>query len=359
MPEIEYVWDELSDNVIEEYEDGVLTVSYDHEPGLYGNLLSENRNGVTSYYHYDGRGDTVALTDDAGNVTDTKEYDAWGNVVASTGSTVTQYQFSGRQGYQTGIAGVYVRARMYQPTIARWRSVDPIGFADGLNIYQMAHNSPTQAFDPAGLFCVPLITTSTGPTSPVFEDQGSPGVKMSFATEILFAEPCCDCDFRQYVKCTYDMAFIFPNGVVIKGPKPGRAQSTRFSEDCLDMNRDGTIQRWECYGAKRPGVLRPGIGATDEWIGCRYWMKDDPADVYFDGQDLLEKIAEKQNKALPKPLPPGIKVKFCMSCAFKQIVTDTATGVVVWSRTIDAGIPYPTDTPRSVCRTDPLVIRRK
>ena len=71
MPGIEYVWDELSDNVIEEYEDGVLSVSYDHEPGLYGNLLSQNRNGVTSYYHYDGRGDTVALTDDSGNVTDT------------------------------------------------------------------------------------------------------------------------------------------------------------------------------------------------------------------------------------------------------------------------------------------------
>ena len=77
MPKTTYVWDELSDNVIEEYEDGVLSVSYDHEPGLYGNLLSQNRSGVTSYYHYDGRGDTVALTDDSGTVTDTKEYDAW------------------------------------------------------------------------------------------------------------------------------------------------------------------------------------------------------------------------------------------------------------------------------------------
>ena len=53
---------------VAEYEDGVLSPSYTHEPGLYGNLLSQNRNGVTSYYHYNGRGDTVALTDDAGNV---------------------------------------------------------------------------------------------------------------------------------------------------------------------------------------------------------------------------------------------------------------------------------------------------
>jgi hypothetical protein len=34
MPEIEYVWDELGDNVIEEYEDGVPSLSYEHEPGL-------------------------------------------------------------------------------------------------------------------------------------------------------------------------------------------------------------------------------------------------------------------------------------------------------------------------------------
>ena len=95
MPKTTYVWDELSDNVIEEYEDGVLSVSYTHEPGLYGNLLSQNRNGVNSYYHYDGRGDTVALTDDSGNITDTKEYYAWGNVIASTRSTVTPYFFWG------------------------------------------------------------------------------------------------------------------------------------------------------------------------------------------------------------------------------------------------------------------------
>ena len=41
MPKTTYVWDELSDNVIEEYEDGILSASYAHEPGLYGNSLDE------------------------------------------------------------------------------------------------------------------------------------------------------------------------------------------------------------------------------------------------------------------------------------------------------------------------------
>ena len=245
--------------------------------------------------------------------------------------------------------------------VARWTSIDPLGFIDGMNIYVMVRNMATRIVDPAGLFCVPLTTTTTGPTNSVFEDGGSHGVRISFTTEILFAEPCCHCDFRQYVKCNYEMAFIFPDGTVIKGPTPGRKQDQVFREDCDDMNRDGTIQRWECYGAHRPLVLRPNSGAVDEWSGCQYRMKDEPADAYFDltGPDLLEKMANDKNRPLPKTLPQGIKVEFCMSCAFKQIVTDTATRAVVWSRTIDAGIPYPNETQRTVCRTDPLVIRRK
>ena len=150
MPKTTYVWDELSDNVIEEYEDGVLSVSYTHEPGLYGNLLSQHRNGVTSYFHYDGRGDTIALTDDSGDVTDTKEYDALGNVIASVGSTVTPYQFGGRHGYQADNTGLNVRARVYQPAVARWTSMDPLGFSDGLNLYAYVFNRPTARVDPSG-----------------------------------------------------------------------------------------------------------------------------------------------------------------------------------------------------------------
>jgi RHS repeat-associated protein len=151
MPKTTYMWDELSDNVAAEYEDGVHSVAYTHEPGLYGDLLSQNRNGVTSYYHYDGRGDTVALTEDSGNVTDTKEYDAWGNVIASTGSTVTPYQFLGRLGYQTAVAPLsYVRQRIYQSSIARWLSTDTFDVAES---YKYSWCSPVDLTDPSGLRC--------------------------------------------------------------------------------------------------------------------------------------------------------------------------------------------------------------
>ena len=197
MSKTTYVWDEVSDNVIEEYEDGILSVSYTHEPGPYGNLLSQNRNGVTSYYHYDGRGDTVALTDDAGNVTDTKEYDAWGSVLASTGSTVTPYQFGGRHGYQTGNTGVYVRARMYQPTVARWGSKDPLLFVNGPNMFTYAGNQAVLLVDPAG--------TMTGDNGSDLPPQEQRDCKDRTTWKPEYCEGCsvCRCSETKFGKVPY------------------------------------------------------------------------------------------------------------------------------------------------------------
>ncbi|MBL8820413.1 MAG: RHS repeat-associated core domain-containing protein, partial [Planctomyces sp.] len=77
---------------------------------------------------YDALGTTRLLTSTAGATTDTYLFDAWGNAVSSTGSTVNPFRWVGRYGYYTdNTTGlVYVRARMYAPTIARWVSVDPI-----------------------------------------------------------------------------------------------------------------------------------------------------------------------------------------------------------------------------------------
>ncbi|MEI7702012.1 MAG: hypothetical protein WCK86_19600, partial [Planctomycetia bacterium] len=73
------------------------------------------RGTTTSTYHADALGSTRALTDNFGNVTDTYLNDAWGNSVASTGTTVNPFRWVGKYGYYTdnGTGQVYVRARMY------------------------------------------------------------------------------------------------------------------------------------------------------------------------------------------------------------------------------------------------------
>ena len=120
MVKTNYLWDEVSDNVIAEYESGAATAVYTQEPGLHGNLISQRRSGVSHFYHFDARGDTRNLTDTSENVTDSKSYDAWGNVFASTGSTVTPFQFIGKTGIQRdSMTTFYVRSMEYSPGIGR------------------------------------------------------------------------------------------------------------------------------------------------------------------------------------------------------------------------------------------------
>lgn len=39
----------------------------------------------------------------------------------------------------------------YSPTLGRWLERDPIGYIDGLNLYQYVRGNPTGYVDPSGL----------------------------------------------------------------------------------------------------------------------------------------------------------------------------------------------------------------
>ncbi len=43
-------------------------------------LLNQNRDGTTSFFHYDGLGSTRSLSDSSGNLTDTYNYEAIRNM---------------------------------------------------------------------------------------------------------------------------------------------------------------------------------------------------------------------------------------------------------------------------------------
>ena len=156
MRETIFVWDSVSDCVMSELDgSGAVQVTYTNEPQQYGGVISQRRGTTTSTYHADALGSTRALTDNSGAVTDTYLNDAWGNSVASTGTTVNPFRWVGKYGYYTdnSTGQVYVRARMYQPTVARWCSVDPVFAVLSTDLYPYAANSPAIMFDPSGLVC--------------------------------------------------------------------------------------------------------------------------------------------------------------------------------------------------------------
>jgi RHS repeat-associated protein len=77
-----------------------------------------------SFYVYDGAGSVRQLTNSAGVVTDTYDYDAFGNKINSTGATPNNYLYRGEQ-YDSDLGLYYLRARYYNPLTGRFLSRDP------------------------------------------------------------------------------------------------------------------------------------------------------------------------------------------------------------------------------------------
>ena len=121
--------------------DGVATMV----PGI-----SEKSGGVTSTILSDRMGSMKRLTN-AGAVTDTAEFDAFGKVMSRTGTNATQNGFVGAAGYQEdGESGYKLLGhRYYDPETGRFLSRDPI--RSGPNWYSYCANNPLKYIDATGL----------------------------------------------------------------------------------------------------------------------------------------------------------------------------------------------------------------
>lgn len=122
-----------------------------------GVLLSETRGGVESDYIADPLGSTAALMSTAGAITDTFTYWPYGQIRTHVGSSITPYQHCGTVGYYTdGITGrVYVDARVYIPSVARWMTVDP--YWPEQRPYLYVDSNPVTEVDSTGLIPVSCL----------------------------------------------------------------------------------------------------------------------------------------------------------------------------------------------------------
>ena len=112
--------------------------------------------GDTRFYHFDSRGSTVALTDAAGQITDSYAYDPFGILTATSGATDNRFRYLGRHGVLDETNGLnYVRARYYSARRGRFITKDPLTGKDGdsqsLNRYVYALNNPLRLIDISGL----------------------------------------------------------------------------------------------------------------------------------------------------------------------------------------------------------------
>jgi RHS repeat-associated protein len=108
---------------------------------------------ITSWYGYDGHGSVRYLTDSTGAATDTYDYDAFGNLIASTGTTPNLYLFAGEQ-FDRDLGLYYNRARYLDTRLGRFWGMDTEEGDDreplSLHKYLYAGASPVDRLDPSG-----------------------------------------------------------------------------------------------------------------------------------------------------------------------------------------------------------------
>ena len=75
-------------------------------------------------------------------------YDAWGNLTAQEEAVPNRFKFNGQQ-LDPVTQQYYLRARFYNPVIARFTQEDTYR-GDGLNLYAYCANRPTYYIDPTG-----------------------------------------------------------------------------------------------------------------------------------------------------------------------------------------------------------------
>jgi RHS repeat-associated protein len=147
---------------------------YFHGPGVDEPILWDEGSAMdcsgTRFLHTNAQGSVVATANCNGVPLTVSAYDDHGipqtRTPSGTAITNTDTATFGRFSYtgQTWLpeAGLYYyKNRMYSPTAGRFLQPDPIGYADGVNLYGYVGGDPVNARDPSGLATI-LVTACEG-----------------------------------------------------------------------------------------------------------------------------------------------------------------------------------------------------
>jgi RHS repeat-associated protein len=157
------------------------------------------RTGTETRYFHTGLKNTDSLTNPGQTVAASRIYDAFGNVVSSSGTWSGPFGYAGNFGYQQDASGLKLLGhRYYDPSTGRFLTRDPI--KDGRNwyAYGAGEAAPTMMADPTGLRYYLIIAI----------EPGNGHVRVGLWDSHLQSEP--------------QWFGFYPNGAQIERKKPSR-----------------------------------------------------------------------------------------------------------------------------------------
>ena len=117
-----------------------------------GGAIAIEVNGNTYLPLHDFSGNIIALISSEGKVMETRDIDAFGEILSSHPS-LSPWGFSSKR---TEEDFIYFVGRFYDPSIGRWLTPDPAGAVDSPNLYLYVRNNPLSRLDLFGLTSGPI-----------------------------------------------------------------------------------------------------------------------------------------------------------------------------------------------------------
>jgi len=182
--------------VVEELTNGAVSRTYTYGLARISQYQQVSGTWTPSFYGYDGFGTVRQLTNSSGAITDTYDYDAFGNKVNSTGTTLNNYLYRGEQ-FDPDLGLYYLRARYYNPNTGRFMSRD---VADGdlsdpatLHKYLYAKGDPIDEMDPSGMASIPYPAPAPAQTRPTRSASEYAGIILNIAVRAIPAVAAVGC----------------------------------------------------------------------------------------------------------------------------------------------------------------------